>query len=344
MDLDDKLPAWADVDKHKWETLLLGNGASIAIWKEFAYGNLFERANLSEDDRALFDALGTTDFEQVLRALQISGMICEQAGHAPDVDERYDNVRGALANAVHQTHVPWGSIPHDNLIRIAKTLRRFKHVFSTNYDLIPYWAIMAYNTAIGTGFKDFIWNNANRFDPADVQLLGDATLMYYLHGGLHLCEDLQKVAIKRVARSQNLLDTFAEDSQTIPLFVSEGTAEQKMRVIRSSDYLWHCYETLRRQTGPLVIFGSSLGAQDAHIARAIDEGSIINPSVSDDAAIEDMIAEGPKRIIAVSIFPTTPEAIIETKLHFMKVLPSVEEIIFFDSRTHPLGDASLRVT
>lgn len=320
MNLDDNLPAWTEVDLHKWEALLLGNGASIAVWREFAYSNLFEQAILSEDDRAIFDVLGTTDFEQVLRALQISGLICEQAGHAPDVDGRYDNVRKALADAVHRIHVPWGLIPQNTLLKIATALREYNHVFSTNYDLIPCWAIMAN----GEGFKDFFWNNANLFDPADVQLRGNETLIYYLHGGLHLCENLQRVAIKRVAGFQNLLDTFANDSQTIPLFVSEGASEQKLRVIRASDYLWHCYEALRRQSGPLVIFGNSLGPQDAHIASAI--------------------AEIPSRAVAVSIFPTTPEAIIETKIHFMKVLSGVEEVLFFDSRTHPLGNASLRIS
>jgi hypothetical protein len=68
----------------------------------------------------------------------------------------------------------------------------------------------------------------------------------------------------------------------------------------------------------------ALGPQDAHIASAI--------------------AENPSRAVAVSIFPTTPEATIDTKSHFMKILSGVEEILFFDSRTHPLGDASLRIS
>jgi pterin-4a-carbinolamine dehydratase len=319
MNLDDELLAWTDIDSPEWKALLLGNGASIAVWRGFAYRDLFQTANLSDDDRAIFDALGTTDFEQVLRALQISGMVCEQAGHAPDTDARYANVRRALADAVHQVHVPWGHIPNATLTKIATALRKFEHVFSTNYDLIPYWSIMAY----GDGFKDFFWTNDNRFDPTNVQLFGNATLLYYLHGGLHLVEDLRKVAFKRVAGSQNLLDTFAVDPQEIPLFVSEGSSEQKLRAIRSSDYLWHCYETLRRQAEPLVIFGNSLSAQDAHIAKAI--------------------SEVPNRAIAVSIFPTDPTAVIDAKIHFMKVLPGVDDLLFFDSRTHPLGEASMRV-
>lgn len=53
---------------------LLGNGFSRACRDDiFSYGALFDRAefkDLSPYSRAAFDALGTTDFEVVIRALK----------------------------------------------------------------------------------------------------------------------------------------------------------------------------------------------------------------------------------------------------------------------------------
>lgn len=53
--------------------LLLGNGFSIACRpKIFTYGSLFEQADFSSAPRlpAVFDAVGTTDFEHVIKMLE----------------------------------------------------------------------------------------------------------------------------------------------------------------------------------------------------------------------------------------------------------------------------------
>ncbi|MFP2931119.1 DUF4917 family protein [Pyxidicoccus sp. 3LG] len=171
--------------------------------------------------------------------------------------------------------------------------------------------------------KDFFWTGDNRFDPDNAEPFpGVDTLLYYLHGALHLIERRDKVAFKQVAGLGNLLEQFAASTE-VPLFVSEGTAEQKFRAIRSSDYLWHCYEALRRYSGNLVVFGSSLAPQDAHIVRAV----LANPG----------------RSVAVAIYPSSPDAVILTKMHVRQILAGVNELIFYDSRTHPLGDASLTI-
>ena len=58
--------------------LLLGNGFSIACEPTiFAYGSLFEEAakGMSEELLAIFEAMGTQDFEEVIRALQHAASI-----------------------------------------------------------------------------------------------------------------------------------------------------------------------------------------------------------------------------------------------------------------------------
>ena len=58
--------------------LLLGNGFSIACKPDiFTYGSLFEEAKktMSKELAAIFAAIGTQDFEEVIRALQHAAAI-----------------------------------------------------------------------------------------------------------------------------------------------------------------------------------------------------------------------------------------------------------------------------
>src|SRR5437660_3352486 len=58
--------------------VLLGNGFSIACKPNiFAYGSLFEEAKktMSKELAAIFAAMGTQDFEEVIRALQHAAAI-----------------------------------------------------------------------------------------------------------------------------------------------------------------------------------------------------------------------------------------------------------------------------
>jgi len=60
-----------DARKYNKRHALLGNGFSISCRPDiFVYGKLFERADfskLSESARLAFDALGTQDFEKVIK-------------------------------------------------------------------------------------------------------------------------------------------------------------------------------------------------------------------------------------------------------------------------------------
>ena len=81
-----EIDTWASISAESWSSLLLGNGASIAIHKEFAYPTLHSVADakgLLATTAPIFAKLGTTDFEHVLLA-------CWYAEH----------VNGALPNHV----------------------------------------------------------------------------------------------------------------------------------------------------------------------------------------------------------------------------------------------------
>jgi hypothetical protein len=86
--VDERLAHWKDVapDADK-AGLLLGNGASIAIWERFRYVTLYERATaediehpLSEADKRIFEAMRTPNFEASLAALSTARMVGEILG------------------------------------------------------------------------------------------------------------------------------------------------------------------------------------------------------------------------------------------------------------------------
>ena len=64
-----------------------------------------------------------------------------------------------------------------------------------------------------------------------------------------------------------------------PLFVSEGTWQNKLSKIRKNIYLNHCYKSLSSigtKNSSLVIFGTLLKRNDTHIRKAILKSKVEN--------------------------------------------------------------------
>ena len=66
------------------------------------------------------------------------------------------------------------------------------------------------------------------------------------------------------------------DKNIYPIFISEGDSKQKITKILHNSYLNHCYKSLRSIKGNLVILGTELKRNDAHILDAIMESKIEN--------------------------------------------------------------------
>jgi hypothetical protein len=86
--------------------------------------------------------------------------------------------------------------------------------------------------------------------------------------------------------------------------------------------LIHALDRLRTNDRPLVVFGSSLGNQDRHIADAVNEF--------------------PGRPVAVSMLPGSRRELTATQLEVYGRLRA-ETLLFFDATTPPLGSPRLRV-
>jgi len=314
---------WDEVsDDRDWPVLLLGNGFSRAVSESFSYGSLFEVAPLVEDDRNLFDALTTTNFEEVLYHLRSSILVCQQLGHNHiEVEGRYESIRDALIQAVHDHHVTWeGVTAGDRLVAIQQVLRQHRAVFTTSYDLVIYWAMLA-DGGIDAGLVDLFWGANHVFDPFDAQPHAGKIPVYWLHGALHMERTISGETQKRTNQGANLLATFGAGDQ-VPLFVSEGTSQQKLRVIRRSNYLDHTFQQLSQGEGALVIYGQGLGNQDRHIASAIrrrTNSHVAYGVFADSQASADLqVAEIENRLLGC-------------------------DLTFFDSRTHDLGNPALLV-
>jgi uncharacterized protein DUF4917 len=278
---------WEDVEAEYSDSLILGNGSSIAISPAFSYKSLYETAceaaHLNPAVLGVFEYLKTRDFELVLNLLWQARHV-NKALRIPDGTTKasYDNVREALAQAIRQSHARYDEVV-GALPSIAGFMQPFSIVVSLNYDLLIYWALLAANRELGNWFKDcFLHGN---FEPDWERFLSPydapgATLVFYPHGNLSLATDLDGSEFKvcREDEQQPLLERILErwdEGDVVPLFVSEGSRNQKENAIRRSEYLSIVYNTVLPFLGPsAVVAGWSMGDQDHHILRQLGKSKI----------------------------------------------------------------------
>ena len=269
--------------------MLLGNGFSRACKNDiFAYDALFERAEftkLSRNAKALFEALETTDFEVVIAALRKAAKIAVvYLEDFPDVAETMN----ADASALREVLVSAIAGSHPDLLSEISTvayaackqfLSRFERIFTLNYDLLLYWAVMqseiepdvepndGFRTP-ETGEAEYVtWEIENSYGQK----------IYYLHGALHLFDagsELQKFTWVNTGIRLTEQIREALEEEKYPMFVAEGTTEEKREKIKHHAYLTKAYESFSRINGVLFIFGHSLAENDEHFLRLIERGHI----------------------------------------------------------------------
>lgn len=322
-----QLQDWQDVcdGPGEWRTLLMGNGVSVNLWGGFSYPRLFAKASLGQPAIDVFASLGTSNFEAVLEGLWHAETVLAALGESTaKVDSLYQEVRDGLFRAVRTTHVPWSKVPGGSLDQIAQALDEFRQVFTLNYDLIPYWALMN-DPAIR--IADFFWGAGHSFDPDMTDVHAGFTALYFLHGGVHLWQNMiTGVVGKWTNQGGDLLSSiegrYNQTTDRQPLFVSEGTTEHKRRTIRRAEYLAFALAALRDDSDDTVIIGSSLSAQDDHVVSALVHGS--------------------RRRIAVGQRPGSPKALAAAQGALASRLDP-HKISFFDVETHPLCDPGLHI-
>jgi hypothetical protein len=330
-DVDAQLEDWNVLRSSvSFSGLLVGNGASRAVWDDFGYDSLFEQARtveekpLSQSELSVFEAMQTRSFEQVLGALKTTSRVNKAlAVSSAAPRNRYYAIKEALINTVHAVHIPWRLVVPSTLATINRELGQYRTVFTTNYDLLNYWALQHQPEAI----TDLFQGAEPAFDLSATAT--EKTRLLYLHGGLHLVRNQDGTARKLMSTEGTLLGNFAINNtiktlDDVPLFVNEGPSADKLKIIRSSDYLSFCYEQLLGHDGALCIFGHALGEQDKHIVHAL--------------------CQAQPQVLAISIYPRSKAFIQHQKRHYAKVFEGTGvELRFFDSKTHALGSPKLTV-
>ena len=255
-------------------SLLLGNGFSA---RYSSYKNLYEKADFAAEDavRALFERLETVNFEQVVKALEDASVVEAAYGHNDQSKLFKDDavrVREGLVNAVRTAHPAY----RDDITRVIPScvefLSSFGKVFTLNYDLLLYWAIIG-RQQFADGFGLGAENNGFR----GPFMISARCNIFNVHGGLHLYQTADYEIEKRLATAAGMIDAIAEtigQGDRFPVYVAEGTSSAKLSRINAVPYLKHCYQQLCDCTGALFIYGHSASDSDAHIYKALFKSGI----------------------------------------------------------------------
>tara|TARA_E500000318_G_scaffold76536_1_gene71143 strand:- start:872 stop:1870 length:999 start_codon:yes stop_codon:yes gene_type:complete len=294
---------WAEIADEFQDGLLIGNGASVSVHEGFNYNNLWQKAvndglMSSELQRIAADLELGCNFELVMRQLWIASLVNEKFDiNGAKIHESYDQIRDALINVVRDIHCSFNDVL-DALTSIGQFCRGFKTVLSLNYDFLPYWAFQRSNAQQHSHrFKDCFnagvfaekWHEYRK--PIGQQEA--CTLYFYPHGALHLVncpEGEQK--LNALGDGDGLIDVVVDswrDDECLPLFVSEGDNNAKLREIKRRDYLSRVYyEVIPESVETLAVYGWSLSKEDNHLLKKIGGGnckkiaiSIHNPSMKD---------------------------------------------------------------
>ena len=323
----EKINKWEDIEQHFLSgSLILGNGASIAVSDSFNYDSLYLEAQhrdyLNAFSVSVFKSFKANDFEFVLRNLlqakqvnQVLNIDCTL------IDSAYINIRDALIRTLRDIHISYSeALPH--LPSIYNFMRLFKTVASLNYDLIVYWAAMLGNHELGRWFKDcftpyYLDEDWEKY----LEPIGEAsgaTLFFYPHGNLVLHREdflTRKIITRPDLYTHDLLNEILscwEKNAFIPVFVCEGRQDDKVRSISNSSYLDRVfYEVLPNLESKLVIYGWSIGQQDQHIIEQIKKAELSR--------------------VAVSVFREDKEYMERVKGIFSRI--GVQDVIFFDAES-----------
>lgn len=282
--------ALADSKECNKRHLLLGNGFSIACRSDiFRYDKLFEQADfsaLAATARQAFTDLGTTDFERVIRVLRDAAVICGAYGVPASVSAQLradaDAIKELLVQTIAKSHPERPSdIADDEYAHCHAFVAHFNCVYTLNYDLLLYWAHMKREKVVADdGFRTS-QDDIETFTESDYvvwepgQSHGANT--WFLHGALHVFDaqtEVRKYTWNRtgVRLIEQVRSALSKD--LFPLFVAEGTSDEKLERIRHSDYLAKAYRSFESIQGCLFIYGHSLAENDEHFLKLIERGKL----------------------------------------------------------------------
>ena len=278
--------------------LLTGNGFSMAYNSErFSFTSLLDSAvekdfiKKSTPLYSIFTKFDTKDFEEVVKLLETSVEVLIEYGTISE-DERKKiledskNLKEYLVQIITNNHPDKiTEISDKEFLCSCNFIKTFDLVFTLNYDLLLYWSTIK--------LKDFIKDDLIKdvdlkitdgfYDPNDgsteyVIYANDSAFkqkINYLHGALHMYDKKHEIIKNTYSRTGKALKEQTLTnlmSDIYPIFVSEGTSEQKKARIMHNAYLNHTYKSFAKigaKESSLIVFGTLLKTNDKHIRDAI---------------------------------------------------------------------------
>lgn len=321
--------------------LLLGNGFSIACRpKIFTYGSLFEQADFSSAPLlpAVFKAVGTTDFEHVIKMLEDASRVLpvyttKAADAAKQMAADAKALKEILIQTVAKNHP---NIPNEITDQQFWACRRFLSyflgdankngkVYTLNYDLLLYWTLMhddmGFHESIDLAANDGFGRDEDT-EREYVNWMGESSAhgqrVHYLHGALHLFDagaELQKYTWVNTGKPLLEQARDAMGANKFPLFVAEGKSNQKLAKIKHSAYLHHSYKSftaqMEQRDDALFIFGHSLADNDQHILKKIARGKIAQVYVGLYGDPDDLVNKQIRHAANALASPRSRQAALE---------------------------------
>jgi hypothetical protein len=274
---------WSEIrDRFSKSDLFLGNGFSIQISDRLNYASLFDKfLELNEQaDKDIFRQFSTTNFESILEkinnALSVNRIFGIDSGQ---LESSIPKLRNGLIESINQNHPRHADIDNSIFERLSASLDEFEDVFTTNYDTFLYRVVMKTKDRYDAGekirpYQDYFWlRQGDYLRFMDTQDDNTYKNFYFLHGALFIFRtDYGNFKIRRGDRNTELLDIISEKitANEFPLFVTEGTFQDKENTINGNGYLSFCRTNFKNTARSLVIYGSSLSAQDSHLINDLN--------------------------------------------------------------------------
>lgn len=297
----DTLPTYQEiceglVKKKRQKHLLFGNGFSMSYNSGiFSYNALSNFIENTDNDllKRLFANLNTKNFELIMQQLdnfaEIAAIFSSDTELVSKIRNASEQLKSSLIDAVKELHPGHVfTIPEEDCKAcytfLGDYLSKGGVIFSTNYDLLPYWVLMRNNMELSVdGFGRDAECDTSEYTPEDERQYSELRWgrnesgqnICYLHGSLLIFDTGTEVVKEEYDGKNFLIENIKArmENQEYPIFVTAGNAMEKLTHISHNKYLSYCYERLCSISGSLVTFGFNFGEYDTHIIDAINMAS-----------------------------------------------------------------------
>lgn len=281
--------------KKRPKHLLFGNGFSIAYDpKIFSYNALSKFIDEVDNEllKKLFEVINTKNFELIMQQLdnfvEIAKAFSNDQNLIQKIIEANETLKNSLIEAVQKLHPEHVfKVPEEKSkcchLFLNEYLSKQGKVFSTNYDLLPYWILMRNETDFAIdGFgrevenpEEVLKGQTPEFSELRWGKHKKSQTIFYLHGALLIFDTGIEIEKEAYDIEHYLLEKINERmaAKSYPIFVTAGSAQEKLNHIMHNKYLSFCYDQLSQIDGSLVTFGFNFGEYDSHIIDAINKAA-----------------------------------------------------------------------